>query len=247
MSDSNDSSLLFSLQALEQMEKERILNQQEAIRSAELAAERRQAEVEEQRRLQAAARAKAAEAQSVIENSRRSAERARLEGIRLGYAERARLDSERELTLKRSEQANAHREQLLRIEADSKRYRISRVMGLVVAMAVVVAGGIWGTAAVGDSKDMIDDGRRALSIAQMELSELRGRLADEQSVRERDAVQVAERKATEEKAARDPARSPRKKTVPAARGRRNQQRRPTAPPPRAEACVDDGDPMNGCY
>ncbi len=143
MSEQKESSVLFSLKELMNLEEDRIKTEEtskaETARRAEqdrLEAERRQQE-EEQARLQAA------EDKRRAEDARSREENARLEAIRHGEIERAKVEAERQAQLAAMSAQQQHERQLEALKSDQGKKKLRNTLigvGVVVPLLAIGAG-----------------------------------------------------------------------------------------------------------
>jgi colicin import membrane protein len=163
MSDQKESSVLFSLKELMNIEEDRIKKEtsdleakaraeREAKEAAALAAreseERRIREEEERRR---------------AEEMRRREESARLEAIQHGELEKARLDAEQRARMEAMAAQQRHEQQLATIQHQSGSKKLKVIVGVIGT--VLVLGGIGATIAIKANKEEAD---RKLAVAAAE-------------------------------------------------------------------------------
>lgn len=141
MAEQKESSVLFSLKELMNLEEDRIKQEEDekaraeqAVVDARLAEERRLRE-EEEARQQAADNARRAEEQ------RQREEAARLEAIRQGEVEKAKADAENQARLAAMRQQQEHEQKLTAINQDKKKKQLTFAIGGVVALLVLVGVG----------------------------------------------------------------------------------------------------------
>jgi colicin import membrane protein len=142
MAEQKESSVLFSLKELMNLEEDRIKQEdderkrkEEAEKQARLDAERRAREAEEAR-LQSDAERRRQEEQ------RQREEQARLEAIRQAEVEKARHDAENQARLRAMQQQQDHERQLAALSQDKKKKQLTwMVVGIG---AVLIFGGIGG-------------------------------------------------------------------------------------------------------
>jgi colicin import membrane protein len=135
------SSVLFSLNELVVLEKER-LEQEAATMQATLDAARRTREIAEQRALEAAEAARQASlARLAAEEEHKRTEAARLVAMQAAIVERARVEAEQKAKLMELETAQAHQRALATVQVGSMRTRFRLTMAAVVTLVLVVVGG----------------------------------------------------------------------------------------------------------
>lgn len=146
MVETRESSVLFSLNQLMNLEQQRIREEEDAAR--------RRAELEATVRIEAARRARE-EQQARLhaeENRRRDEEaqrremEARLEAIRMAEIERVRIDAEKKERLALLEQANDHERKLAALTHDKQKKRLKRILvfgGAFMGVLVATASGVY--------------------------------------------------------------------------------------------------------
>jgi colicin import membrane protein len=141
MRDSKDSSVLFSLNELVVLEKER-LDQEAAAMQATLDAAKKAREVAEQRALEASEAARQASlARIAAEEEHKRTEAARLVAMQAAIVERARVEAEQKARLAEMETAQAHQRALATVQVGSMRTRLRLTMAGVGALVLVVGVG----------------------------------------------------------------------------------------------------------
>lgn len=165
-----DSSVLFSLQELEQLEHERI--QEEEHARAEAA---RRAELEEQLRKERAREAEAQrQAAEAAERARRAAEsaaeEARLQALKQAIIEKARLESQSKAALQTAQLEQRHQLELLGLKYRRALQKMRAAIG--VAVAIVLCGG--GVAAAW----MLDDSAEQHASVKLQATQLSERHAE---------------------------------------------------------------------
>ncbi len=141
MAAKNDSSVLFSLRELVDLEAERIRDEEAAVQArldAEAAARR---DAERRAREAEAARLEALESERRVHEARAREEAARLEAMRLAEVERARVAAENQARLATLEREQEHARALAAISEAGGRKRLSLLIaGLAVTLIFAVAG-----------------------------------------------------------------------------------------------------------
>jgi colicin import membrane protein len=165
-----ESSVLFSLKELMNLEEDRIREeeaQKEAQAKAELearqAAERTARQAEE-------ARLRSEEEARRVDEQRRKEEATRLDAIRQGELERARADAEHRARLEAMNSQQAHEQTIAALTQDKHKKRLQVVVGITVGVLLIV--GVGGGIAI---KQNLDDSakEKALHIAQQKETEER--------------------------------------------------------------------------
>jgi colicin import membrane protein len=181
MSEQKESSVLFSLKELMNLEEDRIRGE-EADKSAQIAAQ------EEARRAAEAAARNAEEARIRAEEERRRAEEqrsreeaARLDAIRHAEVEKARLEAEQQARLAAMASQQQHERQLAVINTDKKNTRFRNILIGTIA-AVLVVGGVAGfmvNKANEESKAKIAAAEQAKREQEAETNKLKAQLDDQ--------------------------------------------------------------------
>lgn len=155
-----ESSVLFSLNELFNLEQDRIKQEEAAkIQAAELA---RQAEEENRRRAIAAEeqRLREEEERKRAEEARQREEAARLEALRLAEIERARVTAEEQARLESMRQQQAHAQELAKITQDKKKKNLT-ILVAVAAFVLVLGGSLAGYALYSANKEAKEKDRIA--------------------------------------------------------------------------------------
>lgn len=144
MSEQKESSVLFSLKELMNLEEDRIKAEEDDRRRTAEAAERARIQAEQSARAAEEARIAAEEERRRQEDLRKNEEAARLEAIRQGEVEKARLDAEQRARMEAMASQQAQERQLAEIKNDqSKRKLRNLLIGGGAAAALVVGLGGW--------------------------------------------------------------------------------------------------------
>src|SRR5262245_12582809 len=139
MSEQKESSVLFSLKELMSLEEDRIRTE-EAERAAQAAAaERARLEAERVAREQEEARIRAEEERRRTDEQRMREESARLEAIRVGEIEKARVEAEQRARLEAMTAQHQHERSLAAIHGDESKHKLRKTL-IAVAIAVPVLG-----------------------------------------------------------------------------------------------------------
>jgi colicin import membrane protein len=177
MAEQKESSVLFSLKELMNLEENRIKEEeQEKDRRARAEAERRARE-DAERRAAEELRLRNEEETRRAEELRRKEESTRLEAIRLGEIEKAKAEAEHQARLQAMHAQQAHEQHIAALNSDSTKKRLKLIVGIV--SAVLVVGGIL-TAVLVSKANEEQRKRDAIALA------------------ERQRVDVAQKKALEE-------------------------------------------------
>jgi colicin import membrane protein len=140
MAEQKESSVLFSLKELMNLEENRIKEEeQEKDRRARAEAERRTRE-ESERRAAEERRLRDEEEARRTEEQRKREELARVEAIRAGEIEKAKAEAEHQARMQALAAQQAHEQQLTVLKSDQTKKRLTLIVGIV--SAVLVIGGI---------------------------------------------------------------------------------------------------------
>ncbi|MEJ7733058.1 MAG: hypothetical protein WKG00_28155 [Polyangiaceae bacterium] len=143
MSEQKESSVLFSLKELMNLEEDRIRTE-EADRSARAAQEAQaRAEAERRAREEEEARIRAEEERRRNDDMRTREEVARLEAIRVAEIEKARVDAEQRARMEAMAAQQSHERSLAAIHGDESKQRLRKIL-IAVAVAVPLIGGTAG-------------------------------------------------------------------------------------------------------
>ncbi|HEX7600168.1 MAG TPA: hypothetical protein VF316_01135, partial [Polyangiaceae bacterium] len=139
-----DSSVLFSLQELMTLEKDRVRAEEDLERRAEEAMLRQQREDEARRLAAEEARLRDAEERRRRDEQRAREESARLDAIRQAEVERARLEAESAGRLEQLKRQQAHEKELATLHQDrgKKRLRIFAFSAVALLFVALTAGGV---------------------------------------------------------------------------------------------------------
>src|SRR6266511_6068292 len=140
MAEQKESSVLFSLKELMNLEENRIKEEeQEKDRRARAEAERRARE-DAERRAAEEARLRAEEESRRADDQRKREEAMRLEAIRMGEIEKAKAEAEHQARLQQMAAQQAHEQHLAALHGDQSKKRLKLIVGVV--SAVLVLGGV---------------------------------------------------------------------------------------------------------
>jgi colicin import membrane protein len=143
MSEQKESSVLFSLKELMNLEEDRIKTEEDAKAAAAAAAERARVDAERAAREAEEARIRSEQERRRVEEQRSREENARLDAIRHAELEKARLDAEQRARLEAMAAQQQHERSLEQIKQDDSKKRL-RNMLFIGAAAVVVLGSAGG-------------------------------------------------------------------------------------------------------
>ena len=134
-----ESSVLFSLKELINLEEDRV-NQEKVARQQEEARRRREREEQERRAREAEEAARAAEVERQRqEEQRQREEQARLEAIRAAEIERQRVEAQQRAHLEAQQQQLAHAQQLERIRQDEGKKKLRLIAGGAAGLFVLAS------------------------------------------------------------------------------------------------------------
>ncbi len=141
MADQKESSVLFSLKELMNLEEDRIKSEEDAKVSAQRQVQERSAAAEHAKREAEAARIRGEEEARRQEEQRRREEETRLEAIRHGEIEKARTEAEHRARMEAMNAQQAHEQQLAAMKGDKSQKKLKVMIGAAVASLVLVAVG----------------------------------------------------------------------------------------------------------
>lgn len=250
MGEAKDSSVLFSLQSLMELEEKRIDEEVARQARAEAAeAERRRAE-QERARDEERLRLRAEEERRRKEQERAREEEARLAALREAAIVKARVETEQRARLDALEAAQRHERELLALREDAGKKRLVRLVYGGAAVLLVGAAGASGLY-FGKLRPEAEAREREHAVAIAEQAE-----ATREARAKLDESLAAQRRIEDElRTATDAKRRAELELAHAAEQRRidDQRRRigaPTSRPPSGsptpKRCGDDHDPLNGC-
>lgn len=176
MAEQKESSVLFSLKELMNLEEDRIRQEEDAKRKAEEAAAAARAAEERRAREEEEARIRASEEKRRTEEQRVREEAARLEAIRHAEVEKARLDAENQARIEQLRHQQEHERQLAMVTHDKSKKRL-----------VLIASGIGVLFIAG-----LIGGAVALSNAAKQKEQLQAQLADLTSKQEENNRKMSE-------------------------------------------------------
>lgn len=140
MAEIKESSVLFSLNQLMSLEKQRLREEEEAAtRRTQIEREMRLS-LELRAREEEAARLRAEQERRRAEEARQREETARLEAIRLAALERARVDAEQRARIETMEKQHVHEQELARLDQDTQKRRLQRFVTLSSVLGVLLLG-----------------------------------------------------------------------------------------------------------
>lgn len=142
MAEQKESSVLFSLKELMNLEEDRIKQEEDQKRRQEEEAARARAETERRAREEEESRLRAAEDKRRAEEQRSREEATRLEAIRHGEVEKARLDAENAARLEQMRHQQEHERQLAVVTQDKSKKRLVLIAsGIGVLLVGALVGG----------------------------------------------------------------------------------------------------------
>ncbi len=195
MAEQKESSVLFSLKELMNLEEDRIRQEEDQKRRAEEEAARARAESERRAREEEEARLRSVEEKRRGEEQRSREEAARLEAIRHAEVEKARFDAENQARLQQLAHQQEHERQLAVVNQDKSKKRLVLIASSIGVLAV--AGLIGGAVIINNqlkkSKDL--EAQLTAITAQSEennrkMSELNDKLSKATSPEERAALEA---------------------------------------------------------
>jgi colicin import membrane protein len=144
MSEQKESSVLFSLKELMNLEEDRIRTEEAEKAAQAAAAEKARLDAERAARDAEEARIRAEEERRRMEEQRAREEQARHEAIRQGEIERARVEAEKQAQLAAMAAQQQHEAQLAKLKHDEGKKKLrNALIGGGIAVALLATGGIW--------------------------------------------------------------------------------------------------------
>jgi colicin import membrane protein len=141
MTDTQESSVQFSLNQLMSLEQQRIREEDEARRDAIEAAQLARLDAERKAQAEQEERIRAEESRRRAEEAARREESARHEAIRLAGVEKARIEAEQRARIAILEQEQKHERELLALGQDAQKRRLQRTLIIGGALAFALLGG----------------------------------------------------------------------------------------------------------
>ncbi|HEY1956141.1 MAG TPA: hypothetical protein VGH28_11015 [Polyangiaceae bacterium] len=143
MAEQKESSVLFSLKELMNLEEDRIRQEEDQKRRVEEEAARARAETERRAREEEEARMRSADEKRRAEEQRMREDAARLDAIRHAEVEKARLDAENAARLEQMRHQQEHERQLAMVTQDKSKKRLVLIAsGIGVAFIGALVGGV---------------------------------------------------------------------------------------------------------
>ncbi len=215
MSEQKESSVLFSLKELMNLEEDRIRGEEAdkaaqtaAAEQARMAAERAARDAEE-------SRLRAEEERRRLEESRAREETARLEALRHGEVEKARVEAEQQARLTAMAAQQQHERQIEAIKGDDSKKKLRNILIAVFIIGPILGGGAAfmayqssqrAAAALAqkdveaqESKKKLDDLKRDLKAKEDSVNELQGQVANEKDEKKKAQLQAQLAEAQKEK------------------------------------------------
>lgn len=195
MAEQKESSVLFSLKELMNLEEDRIRQEEDQKRRAEEEAARARAEAERRVREEEEARIRAAEEKRRGEEQRSREEAARLEAIRHAEVEKARLDAENAARIEQMRHQQEHERQLAMVTQDKSKKRLVLIaVGIGVLFIVGLVGGVVALTNAAKQKEQLQAQLTDLTSKQEEnqrkMNELNDKLAKATTPEEKAALQA---------------------------------------------------------
>lgn len=145
MAEQKESSVLFSLKELMNLEEDRIKQEEDQKRRIDEEAARARAETERRAREEEEARMRAADEKRRTEEQRSREDSARVEAIRQGEVEKARLEAENRARMEQMHKQQEHEKELARLNTDKSK---KRLVFIAVGIGLVAVTGLVGGAVI---------------------------------------------------------------------------------------------------
>jgi colicin import membrane protein len=185
MSEQKESSVLFSLKELMNLEEDRIKQEEDTRAAHAAAAEQARLLAEKQARDAEEARIRAEEERRRMEEGRAREENARLEALRQGEVERARVDAEGRARMEAMAAQQQHERSLAAINQDKSKKNLRNI--IIAGVAIVVIGGATGIFFV--KKNLDEAGARETAAKQQAELAQQEKAKLEAQIKESDAKQ----------------------------------------------------------
>jgi colicin import membrane protein len=244
-----ESSVLFSLNELFSLEQDRIKQEEDEKRRRAEAAARAEEEARRRAIEEEQARLRAEEERKRSEEQRRREEAARLDALRQGEIEKARVSAEEQARLEAMRQQQAHAMELAKLSQDKSKKNLT--IGIAVAVAAMLIGGSTGGILWYRSYQRSEEEKRAIAIENerkaQEMAQLKKQLEDQDKnvTGLLEKLAAAEDDATKAKLRAELASARKEREATAgALNRGGSGKKPSGPRP-ACTCVE-GDPMCSC-
>ena len=144
MSEQKESSVLFSLKELMNLEEDRIRSEEAEKAAQAAAAEKARVDAERSARDAEEQRIRSEEARRRADEQRTREESARVEAIRIGEIEKARLEAEQRARLEAMAAQQQHERSLAAIKGDESKNKMRKILiGLAIAVPILGGGGIF--------------------------------------------------------------------------------------------------------
>ncbi|EYF02450.1 hypothetical protein [Chondromyces apiculatus] len=172
MSEQKESSVLFSLKELMNLEEDRIKTEEHAKAAAATAAEQARLDAERRAREAEESRIRAEEERRRVEEQRSREEAARLDAIRHAEVERARVEAEQHARIAALSAQQEHEQKLAALKHDESKKKLRKLL-IGVVSGVVVLGALAGFLV----KREIDERDRQTAAQQAAMAEANEKLA----------------------------------------------------------------------
>jgi colicin import membrane protein len=190
MAEQKESSVLFSLKELMNLEEDRIKQEDDDKRRRAEAEVQAKADAERRARDQEAARLQAEEDRRRDEEQRKKEEAARLDAIRHGEIEKARVEAEQRARLEAMTKQQEHERHLTSLQHDEHKKKLQRMVTFSVAGAAILLFGFLGVyfGKIKPESEARDAAARAAILQQAEEAKRLQRQLDEQTSKVNDLV-----------------------------------------------------------
>jgi len=188
MAEQKESSVLFSLKELMNLEEDRIRTEENEKKRLEEAALQARLDAERRAREQEEARIRAAEEERRVHEQRQREEGARLDAIRNAEMEKARLDAENAARLEQLRHQQEHERQIHALSQDKSKKKLQWIaIASGVFLLIAVIGGGFAIKSSLDKQKMLED---QLSSLNGESEALKAKLGSATSPEERARLQA---------------------------------------------------------
>jgi colicin import membrane protein len=190
MAEQKESSVLFSLKELMNLEEDRIKQEDDDKRRRVEAEVQAKADAERRARDQEAARLQAEEDRRRDEEQRKKEEATRLEAIRHGEIEKARVEAEQRARMEAMTKQQEHERHLTSLQHDEHKKKLQRMVTFSIGGALILLVGFLGVyfGKIKPESEARDAAARAAILQQAEESKRLQRQLEEQTAKVNDLV-----------------------------------------------------------
>ena len=248
MTELQESSVLFSLNQLMNLEQQRLREEEEAARARSLAEGAARRLAEQRAREEEEARIRAEASRRRTEEVQRREVEARLDAIRMAELEKVRIEAEQRQRIALMEQANEHERKLTALRQDRQKKRLVRILvigGALMSAALTAGLGVYFGHIKPEADRLHQQELADLAAREAELKKLRADYEAALAKSERAAVELAQAKDASDRIRAQQTADDATKAADDAR-----KRLQTGPVKKIKdpgcKCADPNDPLCGC-